>query len=206
MVEIPEFLIGEYDVVRRRVHNISKRVLAGVSWSEILTESDAIPLETISGGIVVSCPYRQMQRKENIVTCTLFESLVEIGGDLPDRKTWYSRQADLIDQGLDYFWFALCLLAAGLDHLPFMTPPLSGALSRKSLSQRHLKKLFRWSEELDQNRRRLITCNGEQINGYDGPSFEGMIGDIGHIEDSRILHPLTMVQRSRIVLDWIRTE
>jgi hypothetical protein len=202
MVPIPSFLVGEFKDVQKAVKRAAKAAMSAGSWDGVLQGSKSVSLESCPKNIVTVCYLKRTPKIDGIIVYTLFNAL-DIGGDYPDRLQWYEKQARLIDEGLDHFWFALCWFAAGMRTMPYMDPPLLGSNHLRTISARHLRKFLNWAETFDEFRGRFINCEGDPCPSYESSAFYAALDEVGDFRPVEILRPLSMVQRREVVLEWI---
>jgi hypothetical protein len=204
--QIPKFLIGKYRNVSRRVRNITKKVMKSGTWMTVLEDAEGVSLDSIPNKIVTDCSFvgSKNMEVENVVVCTLGDNMINIGGVMPDRGEWYATAAKLTDEGLDYLWFTMCLVSSGLPALPYMgSSPVPDELSQPLLARKFLRKILRWSEELDLHRPRCIHCNGAAENNFGVHAFSVFLMEIGMDHRWTEIRDLTWVDRRAVITGWL---
>jgi hypothetical protein len=138
--EIPTFLIGKATPVRRRMRAAFKRVFKQGGWSQVIAGLDYIDIDDAPGWIQIHGPMNLLEG-ENVVVWLTMEEMWHSQPPEPDRT--YEELKHILIEGLDYFWFALCILSVGL-FLPFDEKREAEA---PFVARKALPKLLRWWDE-----------------------------------------------------------
>jgi hypothetical protein len=108
---VPTILIGKATPVRRRLRSVLRRVVKEGSWHNAANNLEYVDINQTPGWIQIHGPMNLLPG-ENVVVWLTMEEVWSAG------ESEYSRLRHLLLDGLDQFWFALCLHSAQV-FLPF---------------------------------------------------------------------------------------
>jgi hypothetical protein len=134
---IPALLVGKATPVRRHLRSVLRRVFKEGSWSSVTPALDYIDIDEAPGWIQIHGPMNLLQG-DNVVVWLTMEEVWNVGSTGPD--SGYRDLKRILLEGLDHFWFALCL-HSGSVFLPFSEERES---DRPWVAREALPKMLRW--------------------------------------------------------------
>jgi hypothetical protein len=149
---IPLFLVGKYRHVRRQWGAAARRLLKGEPWAEVFSDQEYVSLDSIPFPLVVGGPLSEgLDDDEQVLLHPVFDYLTATARN---NQKLLNEVRRVIHDGVEHFWFSLCLLGTGST----MHPPLEDEELERQDAIHILRHVIHWWPQ-------MCRYDGRYLNG-----------------------------------------